>query len=185
MPRLCPRRLRSLSVLPVAVAATFALAAPASAATACQSADAAPQGDNIGQVQGTVLCLLNRERTSRGLGRLQRNGKLDSASTKYSRKMVAGDFFSHVAPDGSTMASRIKASGYLKGARGWSIGENIAWGTGRYATPQEIVEGWMNSAGHRQNILNSGFREIGIGVALGAPGKDGGATYTTNFGKRS
>jgi uncharacterized protein YkwD len=102
--------------------------------------------------------------------------------------MVAEHFFGHVAPNGSTLRARVSASGYLRGARAWSAGENIAWGAGRDATPASIVRAWMNSPGHRENILTAGFRDIGIGIALGAPGGAGGlraATYTTEFGSRS
>ena len=170
--------------LPLSILAFAFAGSPAQAATACPSASAAPQVENLSQIEGTVLCLVNRQRTSRGLSRLKRNGRLDKAAVKYSRQMVSQNFFSHVSPGGSTMKSRIKATGYLSGARGWSIGENLAWGTGRYATADEIVEGWMNSPGHRANILQPAFKEIGIGVALGAPDHDGGATYTTDFGTR-
>ena len=58
--------------------------------------------------------------------------------------------------------------------------------TGTLATPAQTVRGWMNSPPHRRNMLDRGFREIGIGVALGAPGSnDPGATYATEFGRRS
>ena len=64
------------------------------------------------------------------------------------------------------------------------LGENLAWGTGALATPRSIMQAWMNSAGHRQNILNREFREFGVGVAAGNPSaRDGlGATYANEFG---
>ena len=67
----------------------------------------------------------------------------------------------------------------------WTIGENIAWGSGALATPRAIVNGWMHSPGHRANILRASFRDIGIGIRLGAPGPglSGGATYVTDFGR--
>jgi uncharacterized protein YkwD len=86
------------------------------------------------------------------------------------------------------MMSRIQGSHYLDGARSWSLGENIAWGSGTLATPRSIVRAWMHSPEHRANILNGGFRDIGIGIATGAPvplgSRLGGATYTTDFGTR-
>lgn len=178
---------RRLSLrLPAALLAAFALAAPATAdaAPARPNPRLMPNAQNLDQVGTTILRLLNHERVTRGLKRLQRDKRLERAATKFSRSMVANDFFSHVSPAGSTLLSRVKATGYLNGARGWSVGENIAFGTGAYATPGETVDAWMRSPGHRANILRPGFREIGIGVALGAPGNDGGATYTTNFGTR-
>jgi uncharacterized protein YkwD len=96
--------------------------------------------------------------------------------------MVAARFFAHEAGH-STVLSRIKRTGYVRG--NWSLGENIAWGSGGLATPRAIVNGWMHSPGHRANILHGAFRDIGIGIRLGAPGQglSGGATYVTDFGK--
>jgi uncharacterized protein YkwD len=98
--------------------------------------------------------------------------------------MVRGNFFGHVAPSGSTPTSRIRKGGYMRGTRSWRIGENLAWGVGSSSTPRATMSNWMNSAGHRANILNPSFREIGIGIAKGAPGYPGGVTYTTHFGAR-
>ena len=167
------------------VAGLTIFAAPAAAApSACQSSHLAPERQNVQRVEQSVLCLLNAERTKRGLSRLKDNGKLGRAAVKHSKDMVRRDFFSHDSPGGSSPSSRIRRAGYLSGARGWGIGENIAWGTGSYATPRSIVKSWMKSPGHKANILHPGFKEIGIGIALGAPGYDGGATYTTDFGTR-
>jgi uncharacterized protein YkwD len=103
--------------------------------------------------------------------------------------MVRENFFDHVSPGGSTLLSRVRrGTRYLRGVRNFTLGENIAWGSGDYATPAETVKGWMESAGHRANILNRGFRHIGVGVMLGAPADDQGmpsATYTTDFGHRT
>lgn len=170
-----------VAIAGLAVSASPAVANP----TACQSSHLDPSAENVRQVEQTVLCLLNAERTKRGLPRLDEDDKLEKAADKHSRDMVARDFFAHDTPAGTSPSDRIKDAGYLRGARGWSIAENIAYGTGRYATPQSIVQSWMNSAGHRRNILGRDFTEIGVGVALGAPGDaKRGATYTTTFGSR-
>jgi len=173
----------------LALAAAFALLPAASAAaspSACQSSHVTPTAESVRQVEQTVLCLVNAERTQRGLRRLAQDDRLDTAAARHSTDMVRRDFFSHDAPNGSSPTERIRNAGYLKGARGWSTGENIAWGTGSLATPQSIVRGWMRSAGHKRNILHRSFDAIGVGVALGAPSQgDAGATYTTTFGSRS
>src|SRR5918996_989043 len=86
---------------------------------------------------------------------------------------------------GATLVDRIRHTGYLSGANSWSLGENLAWGSHNRAAPRAITEMWMNSAGHRANILSPAFREVGIGLALGAPGPSGpGATYATEFGSK-
>ena len=71
----------------------------------------------------------------------------------------------------------------MNGRGRWSVGENLAWGSGTQATPTSIVAAWMHSAGHRANLLAARFHVIGIGIVSGAPmGSNGGSTYTTDFG---
>ena len=180
------RRLR-----PVAAACVIALSAGAGASSAhaaCAGSDAMPSVANAAKVRKATLCLLNKQRRAHGLRALHENGRLRSAAASYSRLMVKLGFFDHTSPTGSTMQSRITATHYLDGARSWSLGENIAYGTGPYGTPRSIVRGWMHSPGHRANILNGTFRDIGIGIATGAPISGGagtsGGTYTTDFGYR-
>jgi uncharacterized protein YkwD len=180
-------RLRSLLPL-LALVPAFALPASASAA-GCPGADSRPTAANVDDIRDATLCLLNEERDERGLPPLRANPSLESVATKYSRLMVRESFFDHVSPGGSTMVQRVRKSSYLDGANGWALGENIAWGSGDRATPRETVRAWMNSAGHRRNILDAGFRHIGIGIGLGAPvqlraASAAAATYTTDFGRR-
>ena len=104
--------------------------------------------------------------------------------------MVTHGFFAHVGLDGSTLRSRIKGgTRYLsRRVARWSLGENLYWGSGELATPAQSVDAWMHSAGHRRNVLNKNFRDIGIGIAIGAPQDVAGspaATYATEFGTRS
>ena len=85
------------------------------------------------------------------------------------------------------MVDRLLSTGYLGKVRSWLVGENLAWGTERLATPRETVVAWMNSPGHRANILKRRFREIGIGVVFHTPSGSRNpvaATYTTTFGYR-
>jgi uncharacterized protein YkwD len=127
-----------------------------------------------------VLCLINQERGQAGLAALGDNGQLQSAAQAHSEDMVANGYFAHESQNGTDPGARIAATGY--GASAW--GENIAWGTGSQSTPAQIVQNWMNSPGHRANILTAGFSESGIGVAMGNPTGNGGATYTHDFGTR-
>lgn len=159
--------------------------APAQAAP-CANVDVQPAADTMTQVRQATICLLNRQRTKRDLPRLRANAALRSAAQPYARLMVLLRFFDHTSPTGSTFVDRIKRSSYLDGANGWSIGENLGWGAGSEATPRQIVRAWMRSPGHRRNILNGTYRDIGVGVAAGAPvlGVSGGATYVNEFGYR-
>jgi uncharacterized protein YkwD len=163
------------------MAAVLASAAFAPAAmAACANQDVAA-GD--GSAVAATLCLVNQERSSRGLTPLLESATLDKASDGFADDMVARRFFDHVSPGGGTMMDRLKAAGWAP-TGAWSAGENIAWGSGTLSTPASIVDSWMHSAGHRANILTAGFTHIGIGIADGAPlaGITGGAgTYVTDF----
>jgi uncharacterized protein YkwD len=154
----------------------------------CVSADAMPGQAAVEDLRAATLCLMNAERTARGLGRLQSEPLLGRVAAGYARQMVRGQFFDHTSPAGSTMLARIKATSYLRDVTSWSVGENLAWGTGALATPRAMVRAWMQSAEHRANLLDRHFADVGIGVAAGAPvalepGELGG-TYVTDFGRR-
>lgn len=146
-----------------------------------------PAADNLDEVREAVLCLHNRDRAAAGLPPLKENAKLRKAAVGHSDDMVSRRYFEHDEPDGDGMVDRIKRAGYVRPGDAWSLGENIAWGTADLATPAEIHKAWMNSAGHRANILRRSFKEIGIGIVLGNPSvspADAGATYTADFGVR-
>jgi uncharacterized protein YkwD len=135
--------------------------------------------------QATV-CLLNRERTQRGLPALRINQLLSAASLEHSRDMVERRYFEHTTPDGRNVGDRLRAIGYSRGVSA-SAGENIAYGFGAKSTPESIVQTWMHSPGHRADILRPAFTEIGIGITAGAPElppakQADSATYTTDFG---
>lgn len=124
-----------------------------------------------GDAESAVLALVNKERAAAGCGPLATNAKLSAAARTYSDTMARSGVMSHTGPDGSTMTSRVEAAGYQ-----WSrLGENIARGQ---SDADAVMNAWMNSSGHRANILNCDFREIGIGVHKG----DGGPWWTQDFG---
>ena len=82
-----------------------------------------------------MLCLHNRERAARGLPPLRENAKLRRAAEGHSADMVEQSYFSHDSPGGADMADRILRTGYARD-QGWSLGENIAWGTGASRPPR-------------------------------------------------
>jgi uncharacterized protein YkwD len=177
-------------VKPLAVLASLLVlllvAAPsASAAGACSAAHAVPSKASKRALVRATLCVLNAQRKRHNLRPLRLNRKLSAAARGHSRAMASRRFFSHNSLSGASFVDRIRRSGYLRGARSWSVGENIAYGSGRRGTPMAITRAWMNSPGHRANILSRSFRAIGIGIVVGTPGGGGGGTYTTDFGRRS
>ncbi|MCL7429591.1 CAP domain-containing protein [Streptomyces sp. YS415] len=119
-----------------------------------------------------VVELTNRERAGAGLAPLAVDPVLTTAAQAHSADMVARAFYSHTCPDGSRPWDRAAAAG----SRRRSIGENIACGQ---RSPAEVVRGWMNSPGHRANILKRDFTHIGVGFAGGG---EAGTYWTQLFG---
>lgn len=175
---------RSIVAVVAAALALLVAAPPASAASrACSSANAAASQVSKRVLVRATLCVLNAERARHDLRPLRLNRRLSRAARRHSRAMARKRFFSHTSPGGRTFMDRIRRTGYLRGARRWNIGENIAWGSGGLSAPRSVATAWMKSAGHRANILSRSFGSIGIGVARGTPFGGGGAIYTTDFGR--
>ncbi len=106
----------------------------------------------------SVVTLVNEERAIEGVAALECNDSLSQAARNHSADMAEQNYFSHVSKDGRTFVQRILASGYSCSA----AGENIAEG---YSSADAVMQGWMSSSGHRANILNPGYCDIGVGYA--------------------
>ncbi len=129
--------------------------APSQPASSAPSAPSTPI--NVSQAAQQVLDLVNQARTKANLPPLTWNNQLASAAQGHAEDMQKRNFFDHVNPDGLSPTNRIQAAGY----RGSTYGENIARGQ---TSPEQVMNDWMNSPGHRENILRPSFREIGIGI---------------------
>ncbi|WP_416478799.1 CAP domain-containing protein [Streptomyces sp. LKA04] len=127
-----------------------------------------PQG--LDRVTAEVVRLTNRERAGAGLRQLAADTALTRAAQAHSADMVARDFYAHTDPDGGKPWDRAAAAGAARR----TVGENIACGQRSAA---DVVKGWMNSPGHRANILKAEFTHIGVGLAGG--GRAG--TYWTQL----
>jgi uncharacterized protein YkwD len=182
-----PARKLALTAATIALFAFAPAAASSDAPSDCADADLTPDASNLTQVESATLCLLNAERTSRGLEALRTDAQLRSAALTHSNDMVGHEYFAHEDQSGGGPEDRIYDAGYMPKYGPWVIGENIAWGTDYLSTPREIVRAWMNSTPHRKNILYTDFREIGIGVVLGVPDPTlgDGATYSSEFGAKA
>ncbi|MET9395490.1 CAP domain-containing protein [Streptomyces sp. NPDC006624] len=133
--------------------------------------DSGSGSESGGGPEAQVLALVNKERATAGCSPVTANDRLTRAADDYSDVMASSGVMSHTGPDGSTMRTRVEAAGYQ-----WStLGENIAQGQ---ADAASVMKSWMNSPGHRANILNCSFKELGVGVHFG----DGGPWWTQNFG---
>jgi uncharacterized protein YkwD len=137
------------------------------------------------RAEAAAVCLVNKQRARRGIRTLKRNSSLYSAAEGHASDMVQNQYFSHLSKGGSAPAGRASAAGYTEKAKSWQVGENIAWGSGSLSTPAEIVQAWMNSTGHRKNLLRRSFREAGLAIAPGTPDPTtgSGGTYVQVFGR--
>lgn len=120
---------------------------------------------------GQVLQLVNAQRARAGCAPLKVNGHLQIAAQRHSQEMASLNRFSHTGANGASPQRRARAIGY-----GAGVGENIAAGQ---RTPQQVVNAWMASPGHRRNILNCRYRSTGIGTAHGGTY---GVYWTQKFG---
>lgn len=149
----------------------------------CGAADDQSRLDQ-GTAQLVMACLTNYARAQSGLKPLQLNATLSTAGNAKLGADVSCGVFSH-EPCGKPFDSVFAA--YLQGATSFQIGENIAWGTGSYGTPRQIMSAWLHSAGHRENILTATFTEVGIGYLPNETflGYAGAALWSQQFGTRA
>lgn len=129
----------------------------------CNKDDTAPEEKTIEAVNleglteaQQVLALVNQERTNRGLNRLKLDNELNIAAFKHSQDMDKNNYFDHIGKDGSSFGERIRRTKYAGSPRG----ENIARGNNN---AKAVHQGWMNSKGHKANILTPGITDMGIG----------------------
>ena len=146
------------------------------AQTGCPAVNVVPARGTIPQVRAAVLCLLNVQRAARRLPLLRANTALRKAARRHSRDMIRRSYFDHQRIGGPTLADRLRRVGYWPA----TAGENIGMGSGPLATPVNMVTAWMDSDGHRENILERRFRDLGVGVVASG----GRIAYTTDFGSR-
>lgn len=137
----------------------------------CPDAGAPASRTSADVLRRAVVCLVNQERRAFGLPRLRQSRRLDTAAQEWTNTMIATGDFSH----GDDFAGRISSVGFAFSA----AGENIASG---FATPRQVVRGWMASAGHCANILDPTYSRAGVGVVpQPMPGIGRGATWTEDF----
>jgi len=117
--------------------------------------------DEYGDYVEDVASIVNEERVAEGKQKLEVSSVLTEAAMERAEELE--EKYSHTRPDGSTYLELIKE----KGMRPSAAGENIAAG---YTSPENVMDGWMDSKGHRQNILNGDYTKIGVGVYEGSDG---------------
>jgi uncharacterized protein YkwD len=161
---------------------------PAGTAPAFSAAEVAPEGACPNQTSlglsaeeqaSVALCMTNYARGVNGLAPLRPNSQLGRAAAQKSIDILGCGEFSHYAC-GRSFYFWDQKFGYLRGC--WKVAENIAWGTGSFATVRSIVTHWLESTEHHENILGP-YKEIGIGVRVGKlEGNEGASVWTQDFG---
>ncbi|USX52707.1 CAP domain-containing protein [Lentzea sp. HUAS12] len=146
------------------------------AAALALAATLAPQA-SAATVQEDVIALTNAERAKVNCPALKSNAALNTAAQRHSADMAAKNFMGHTGSDGSNLVTRIERAGYTRWTR---AAENVAAGQQNAAA---VVRSWMNSSGHRANILNCALRDIGVGHAY-RQGTTYGHYWTQDFGTR-
>lgn len=165
----------------LAVIAMLLIASPAEAKRKpCRYATLVPtSADQMKRVAIATRCLINRERTKRGLKRLKYNEPLQNSSAWQAQDMLDHAYFDHQRSGGPEFVDRILKFGYADDADGYLLGENIAWASSPIATPKKMVKLWMDSKPHRRNILTKAFRDQGL-ATLWSDGGIGGAYASSN-----
>ncbi len=129
-----------------------------------------------------VVCVQNRHRRAYGLRPLRQSRSLRRAAVNHARDMVRKGYFGHVSFGGRTVVDRVGRTGY---SRRFMAGENIFYGLPPRPSPAEVVKAWMESPGHRHQILNPAWEEVGIGTIMRPPSRTpGGVTVVAVFGSR-
>ncbi len=152
----------SPSVPPTTSSAPPSSSAAPSSKPPAKKADPAPppkqdnQRSQDSSLAGQVIDIVNKERAGAGCAPLSNESHLADAAQKFSDDMAARNYFSHNTPEGVTFDQRIRNAGYSKPGA-----ENIAKGQRSAA---QVMESWMNSDGHRKNILNCELTKIGVGI---------------------
>jgi len=131
------------------------------AQSTCAWRDTPISAGRLREVSISSVCLMNDQRVRAGLQPLRVDPRLWAAAEGHARDEAARNFFSHTNPDGCDPSCRAQAAGYPVGA-----GENLFAGV---TTAAQAVDGWMNSPGHRANILSAGYQTLGSGTAMGGP----------------
>jgi uncharacterized protein YkwD len=168
----------------------LALSGAAQASAACPNADTIPTAENLEEIRAAMVCLHNEARAKADVALLDPDARLTAAAQGHASDMVTQEYFAHDALSGRDPFDRMRREGYIGREIVWNAGETIAWASGSYATPQSVMDAWMDETTQRLTLLAPDFRDIGVGVALGAPvARDPDAspavTYTVDYGWRT
>ncbi len=162
--------------------------AAARASSGCANARLKPNGRNASAIDAATLCLIDRVRTQHGLRALHANAQLGTVAASQVASMLRWNYFADVRPSGQTPFALVVVTHYRAHSSSISVGQNIAWASGAYATPEHVVADWMASPPHREIMLSGEYRDAGVAVMSALPsvlhaGRRG-AVFAVEFGAR-
>jgi len=168
----------TIAALSILGSALLVTPVPAATSAPAGGADRVEHGERAARVvsfRDRVIRITNNKRRAHGCNNLRKHAALGRAAQRHTKRMANANEVSHQLPGEAYFSVRITRAGYTN----WTlVGENVAGGQ---ATPAAVVEAWMNSAGHRRNILKCRYKHIGVGYAV----SDSGTPYwTQDFGRR-
>jgi uncharacterized protein YkwD len=131
-------------------------------------------------VERAIVRAINRQRANHGLAGLKSSAGLSEAADYHSWEMLDANYFAHTSRDGGPFDRRVR-----RFAKHRSVGETLAWlsSCGR-GSARQVVRMWMDSPGHREILLSSGYRRVGVGKRTGSLGSTGACVVTADFGSR-
>jgi uncharacterized protein YkwD len=150
----------------------------------------APQSKCPGQLsvepaaeqRNAIHCMVNYARQEAGVPPLRQSSKLQRSAARKGRDVLRCGEFTHTAC-GRSVFRWLRRVGYIRSC--WRAGENLAWGTGTFATARSTVTRWLVSPAHRRVILNEEYRDFGVAVRRGSLlGREGVSVWVSHFGDR-
>lgn len=169
-----------------AILILLAVSTSASASVSCPGDEIQPMSATANEAAMALVCDVNSFRAQNGLRPLRWDWRLWSGAQNHATDMATQHYLAHTSRDGRGLADRIAPTGYIPQGAGWTLSENLGFGTSNLSSPLAIAVGWMNSDLHRENMLDPDVDNIGVGLGFGpiADGGQPGIIYVADFGYR-
>jgi uncharacterized protein YkwD len=154
----------SAAVLTTAGPAPARAAAAAPPSSSCAGADQTAAAADVAQTRAAIACLIDAARAERKLPALRVDPRLQTAAQRFARALKPGKPLTHEGRGGSMPIERIEATGYARGAAGFSAAETLGRSRGSLATPATRVKAWLAQPGTRRLLLSARYRDAGVGI---------------------
>jgi uncharacterized protein YkwD len=170
---------RTGGIVALVLSAWLAFAAAPATAGTCSYRDRPTAAMSTAEARGALWCAIAIERHRHGLYAWGVDRRLTRAARRHARDMVRRRYFGHWTPGGAGLLQRVRRTGYLARCSPCRVGENLHWARGGGTRPSAVVRAWLRSPPHRAILLSPAFREVGIGLARGAPHRASRSAVTT------